>query len=344
MNIEKMDYCFAVLLIKDRGLTAEAKYFLIRVLFLYEHSFEVNQTVLELEKQIGMSDSVLKKARDLLFKKNYLVSLLDSKTRPSSRKGRPRMGFKLSASFVANLEKIVCDYKSRKQTTWVHAFRVEKLLFWRVEKPKGRSKQLNKNTTRSLRPATRIVLAALYSHADECGAVRGLGLSQLAQLSGMLVDRLESHLDILAESGYILSRVSGVTGRFIFGRSAGAFFLDVFNEDLGGYDDSTVSTVLVLTQSNYIDKYNEFFWGLRIFSESQIRGNYLFDFDPSHEGSKQGDVLPKDELQNLKSKLTTIKQNFSELRFNLHTPFKDSKPIEQISDLCGCIMNNDDMC
>lgn len=58
MNIEKMDYCFAVLLIKDRGLTAEAKYFLIRVLFLYEHSFEVNQTVLELEKQIGMSDSV----------------------------------------------------------------------------------------------------------------------------------------------------------------------------------------------------------------------------------------------------------------------------------------------
>ena len=69
MNIEKMDYCFAVLLIKDRGLTAEAKYFLIRVLFLYGHSFEVNQTVLELEKQIGMSDSVLKKARDLLFKK-----------------------------------------------------------------------------------------------------------------------------------------------------------------------------------------------------------------------------------------------------------------------------------
>ena len=42
MNIEKMDYCFAVLLIKDRGLTAEAKYFLIRVLFLYEHSFESN--------------------------------------------------------------------------------------------------------------------------------------------------------------------------------------------------------------------------------------------------------------------------------------------------------------
>lgn len=359
MNIEKIDYCFAVLLIKDRGLTAEAKYFLIRVLFLYEHSFEVNQTVLELEKQIGMSDSVLKKARDLLFKKNYLVSLLDSKTRPSSRKGRPRMGFKLSASFVANLEKIVCDYKSRKQTTWVHAFRVEKVLFWRVEKPKGRSKQLKKNTTRSLRPATRIVLAALYSHADECGAVRGLGLSQLAQLSGMLVDRLESHLDILAESGYILSRVSGVTGRFIFGRSAGAFFLNVFNEDLGGYEDSTV---LILMKRNYYDEYTKFFWGERIFLESQEKGHHLFDFDRSDQGSKQvnaaprealeslenndvlehGNVVPKDELQNLKSKLATIKQYFSEQIIFRHVYLNvDSKPNNQISHLCEFLMNNE---
>ena len=197
MNFEKIDYCYAVLRFKDRGLTAEAKYFLIRVLFIYGHAFEVNQTVLELEKQIGMSDSVLKKARDLLFEKNYLVSLIDSRTSPSSVKGRPRVGFRLSASLITKLEQIIDDYKYKQQRTWSHAFRVERLLFWRIEKASLRylssKEELPKNTLISLRPATRVVLAVMYRHADLCGAVRGMGLSELAQLSGMLIDRLESH-------------------------------------------------------------------------------------------------------------------------------------------------------
>ena len=66
--------CSAVLAIKERWLTAEAKFFLIRVLHLYGSS-SVEDTVHTLETRIGFSDRVLKKVRDLLVEQGFLVKL-----------------------------------------------------------------------------------------------------------------------------------------------------------------------------------------------------------------------------------------------------------------------------
>lgn len=125
--------CYAILSLKEKGLSAEAKYFLIRVLFNYGRS-NVNATVETLEKQIGMSDAVLKKTRDLLLEQNYLTrSLVHSSVNDGSMRGRPREGFVVSDSMIAKLDKIINEQKGLSKVMLAHTHRVAKLLFWKVD-------------------------------------------------------------------------------------------------------------------------------------------------------------------------------------------------------------------
>ncbi len=60
------------------SLLAEEKYFLIRLLCVYNHEdimlgAKVDKTIAELEKCLGMSDNLIKKTREGLNVKNYLT-------------------------------------------------------------------------------------------------------------------------------------------------------------------------------------------------------------------------------------------------------------------------------
>jgi hypothetical protein len=60
-------------------LLAEEKYFLIRLLAVYNYEEMamggvVSQTIDELEKCLGMSDKLIKQVRDSLIVKNYLTN------------------------------------------------------------------------------------------------------------------------------------------------------------------------------------------------------------------------------------------------------------------------------
>lgn len=150
-----------------------------------------------------------------------------------------------------------------------------------------------------------------------------------------------------------------MTGQFLFGRSAGAFFLNVFNANIDGSVDSTA---LILMKGNFTDEYNSFFWGWRVFLEAQIKGNHLFDFNYSGHGLKQdyaasiyalenhednyssmlGNVEPRRELQNLISKIATIRKSFSEKSVFQYV-FQNDDPkrkLTDISDLCESVIND----
>jgi hypothetical protein len=82
-----------------------------------------------------------------------------------------------------------------------------------------------------LKLANRLLLVVLLSHADPCGVVRSLGMSDLVKLTGMTKDRLKSQLEKLSTAGYIRATVSGVTGCYIFGVAKGMYWLNLKHEN-----------------------------------------------------------------------------------------------------------------
>ena len=207
-------------------LLAEEKYFLIRLLAVYNYEEMamggvVSQTIDELEKCLGMSDKLIKQVRDSLIVKNYLTN----RTVPPQSKtgqGRPRAGFSLSKEMIKML-----DVQQSHDIDDSHIPRIEQLLLWRDKD----SEQQNSIT--DLKPASRILLAVLYSHANSCGMVTDLGVMGLAKRSGLLTrDRVECQLNKLKTLDYLIDHVSGMTGKYLLGVTKGAFFLNVFKAGL----------------------------------------------------------------------------------------------------------------
>lgn len=127
---------------------------------------------------------------------------------------------------------------------------------WQAKEPRKVTKGLKYkvNTydkTGHLNYVNRVLLAVLYLHADACGVVKGLGMSDLGKYAGILTkDQLESQLEKMTRLGYICARVSGVTGRYMFGRSNGAFFLNVFNDELTSNISAPILCMLHMPNSH----------------------------------------------------------------------------------------------
>lgn len=86
------------------SLSAEEKYFLIRALHLYGFSV-INRPVAELEVVMGLSDSVLKRAREQLVKKALLVEVPGVAKEEEGRHagGRPPKAFRVSEACLVVL-------------------------------------------------------------------------------------------------------------------------------------------------------------------------------------------------------------------------------------------------
>ena len=225
-------------------LLAEEKYFLIRLLAVYNYEEMamggvVSQTIDELEKCLGMSDKLIKQVRDSLIVKNYLTN----RTVPPQSKtgqGRPRAGFSLSKEMI----KMLAVTQSHDIDD-SHIPRIWQLLLWRDKD----SEQQNSIT--DLKPASRILLAVLYSYANSCGMVSDLGVMGLAELSGLLTrDRVECQLNKLKTLDYLIDHVSGMTGKYLLGVTKGAFFLNVFKV---GLSNGRRNLLCLRVSSEYID-------------------------------------------------------------------------------------------
>ncbi len=258
------DFCHKLLLMKNNQLTPEAKYLLIRILFLYGNT-TLTLSTKEVVKQFGISDAVFRKARGLLLDLGYLK---DTKSDPEFVRtvGRPRVKIQLTQLLFDDL-----DGMNVKSRCLDHDPRLESLLFWGVgndflrsiNKKKIKSEsQAVQSSGHTFTAATRILLAVLYLHADVCGAVRNLGLVEVSKFTGMSSDRLESQLGIIEDMGYLLGRVSGITYSQIFGHAKGIFFLNVCSDNLGGAEAPSLWLALNTTAINH---YNQYYLGFRVY-------------------------------------------------------------------------------
>ncbi len=249
--------CCVVLLMENKQLTPEAKYFLIRVLFEYGNTC-VTLTTHEMVKKLGLSDVVIRKARDLLSRLGYLklVNLKESVV------GRPKIGLQLTDNLLTELQSL---FESEVSQAWLnnihpdHKLRLDMLIFWQTDflrkqnvkktkKPAGDDSRKHTMTA-----ATRILLAVLYANADVCGAVRNISLVEISKLTVMSLDRLESQLTLIKEMGYLILRVSGLTNKQMFGHAKGSLFLNVYADNLMG----SQSLSLVLLKTSVLNWYDQ---------------------------------------------------------------------------------------
>lgn len=269
MNANK-NYCYAVLLMPNKGLTPEAKYLLIRLLYLND-LFSLSLLTQDAAKSLGLSDAVLRKARNVLSELGYLTGNgYQNVTIFEKSKGRPRVSFRLTSQVYDELDKIISYNDWLNNLHPEHKLRLGKLLLWRIGFDSLRSKNVKKvkkpiddhSRTHTFTAATRILLAVLYLHSDVCGAVRELSLVEMSKLTGMSSDRLDSQLCIIEEMGYLLGRVSGITHKQMFGHGKGIFFLNVCSDNLVDIKTSSLWLVLNTKVTNH---YNQYFLGRRVY-------------------------------------------------------------------------------
>lgn len=283
--------CYAFLALNDHRLPPEAKYFLIRIFYFYGDDL-VTETVKKLAKKVGLTEAAFSKARSLLCSLGY-VELPpcspeyvepsqdgDEESENKKKRGRPRLGLRIAPKIMKEIrsssaKQLAATYQNN------HPKLLEKLLFWRDEGDVLRahnvkkSKKTNPDSPRqhTFTMATRMLLATLYSRADSCGVVINLSLYRLSKLTGISEDRLDSQLKIIKNLGYMIDRISGLTGKCIFGRAASTFYMNISDDDC----QSVGSLRFIAFDTNILNHYNDRFWGFRLYNEARYNDEHIFN-------------------------------------------------------------------
>ncbi|WP_298183766.1 hypothetical protein [uncultured Pseudomonas sp.] len=196
-----------LLLLPELQLSSAAQFFLLRFVQQFGLGRAVTLGVKELAKALGMTDRVISLASKELAAGGYLnLRLL------AGGKGRPSTEY----------ECLDIPTAKRKRGTGVgarpviHAQRIDKLLRASTDK-----------SADGLSWSNRLLLAVLLVHADEFGVVRGLGLRDLSDLTGLRKDVLANRLQLLIDKCFIRARVPGATGSGLFRPMKSAYYLNL---------------------------------------------------------------------------------------------------------------------
>ena len=187
------------------------RFFLIRWLYIYEKQ-SISKPITDIASELNLTPKLVREALLYLTKSDYFI-----KNTISRGKGRPSSTYIISDklnSLINELPDPTNHVSIIKDV--VSAFKV-----------KGETHKLN-----SLNNTTKLLLTVLVSFADECGVVRGIGMSDIAIYTGMDRDRFHRHLTMLEKSGYLFAYIPGLTGKNLFGSVKGVYFLDLNSTNL----------------------------------------------------------------------------------------------------------------
>jgi|GEM_PF-4593984 len=245
-----------------KKLTPEAKYVLIQVLHQFGSKL-VDQPIKPLAQSMGLTDKVLKQARDRLSSLGYVKMHALGTGEP----GRPILGFKIAQAHIGLWQK-----QSVESPAPIHLQRIQELLFPPQYPKHASSIQLTagvvtpRRQSGILSASNRLLLATLYYYADKSGVVRGLGLASLSKRVCMTVQQLKLQLDKLTQTGHLWARTPGISGSHLFGKSIGEFYLNVY-QGMDGEDLHSVG--LILMERISVDLYDKQSWAWRLFHDAQ---------------------------------------------------------------------------
>lgn len=317
---------FRLIAINCLVLTAAEKYLLIRIIHLYGAAL-VNQPIAELESVIGLSASVLKCAREALVEKRLLTEEVGVVKEPAPGKhlgGRPPKAFRVSDYCQKLLqddnglgkskdEKLRLEQRQKvlnlvsRLNNSSHQKAMERLLFWGSRNGQGNDLIVplgiaDRRVKKQISPpyGTRLLLATLYGLADRNGVVRGVGLGALARMTSLKRQSLNYQLGKLAEEGYLRAYVSGVTGRFAYGKAYGAFFLNPSHPKF----PMVAPEILVCFEDRFLINHYPLHVGGRVYMEA---GGCL------RRQKKSGPESPNEDVIKLIKESLTVKESIHQI-------------------------------
>ena len=226
----------------DKGIRIELeesssniKYFLIKWLQEFGSSESVEKSVIDISATLGVSKDVVTKATAYLTANGYF----EKKTVLTTKRWS-RCSFKCSSKLKNELDNLGEGKASH------HVALIKHLMVNDIQKRGG--KEVKRH---SLDLSPRLLLIILLRNANECGVVDTLGLADLAKLTGLSKVSVKARIEHLLKRGYIRSYISGVTGRHIYHRSPGVFYINLKHPNYA-LDQKTGLTTCI--QSNTIGK------------------------------------------------------------------------------------------
>ena len=180
------------------------KYFYIQLCLSYSPDVIISKTVAELYKLAKVSPKVVCDGLAYLEKENLIRRYVGD----NHRVGRPKTSFSLNASLCK-------DYGRRVPRTPLQ-YRLIQELF--VDGGHDRNHPLT--------ACNRLLMAILIMHMDSRWLVSGLGRNRMAILMGVEKHKLKHRIETLEALGYIRDKVSGLSHTGLFGKVAGAYYLN----------------------------------------------------------------------------------------------------------------------
>lgn len=200
--LEKFDY-----------VTPEMRFLIAGLLLDFYSKGQFVLPAKELSKKYGVSLNTINATLKYLVQSGY-VERFDV----SLKKGRPIGRY----VFTQLLEK-----KLKRKSELVDSIRVTR--FWDQVVRQLFCAQADKEGQQKFNVSNRYLICILALFSDDTGVVRSLPVAKISKMTGFTPIRLRSQLGALLDKNVLISYMGGVTGKFLFGKAVGVYFLDTLN-------------------------------------------------------------------------------------------------------------------
>ncbi|MGY6496207.1 hypothetical protein [Vibrio parahaemolyticus] len=213
-------------------------------------------------KSIGIGSKFSKKSIDISkefgVSLNVVTSLLATLKRTQSivveeqysLKGRGQYSYTLTEKMLLNHDEFGVLGKIAQTENPTISRLLKNELSGLVESEKPLENEVKGIRQRSpFRASNRLFLVLLLLHSNELGVVEEISSTYLCKLmGGISADRFKSQLNTLKQFGLVQRYIAGITGKELFGRTKGSYYLDIAHPFL---KDGFVNTSSLLLDFNY---------------------------------------------------------------------------------------------
>ncbi|HHP0513613.1 TPA: hypothetical protein ACRZ3R_004416 [Vibrio harveyi] len=197
-------------LIKFDYVTPEMRFFIAGLLLDFFSEGEFAFPAKELSKKYGVSLNTVNSTLKYLVQSGYA-----KRSDVSIRRGRPIGRY----VFTPILEKKLTDASG-----WIDSIRPTK--FWGQAIQELFNGQNGNAQQSKFSVSNRYLICILALFSNKFGVVNALPASRISKVLGFSSLRLRSQLNALIEKNVLASYTGGVTGKYLFGKAVGVYFLD----------------------------------------------------------------------------------------------------------------------
>lgn len=220
---------------KDFVYDSDIKYFLIRILQVFDLGGNINISFAKLKDELGVTARVVHKGLEFLCENEVLI-----RQRNTGMQKRQVNCYVFGGRFrdaMLRTDEVKCQHK----------LKIDELLSPDKSTYKGVSESgINvyggklESKKHPLGMSSRLLLVVLLYHASSEGVVHSLSVTELASLSGQSVIAVKENIKRLKAQGYIRCSVGGVSNSLLFGSGVGHYYLNLSHQNFTSRERSII--------------------------------------------------------------------------------------------------------